>query len=74
MREGLTLADDWLPDRFFDSPLDSGAKQGIKLDRETFREAIATYYEMMGWDEQGAPRPTTLYDHRLDWTLDQLQD
>jgi hypothetical protein len=23
-REGLTPADDWLPDRFFDDPIDSG--------------------------------------------------
>lgn len=69
-REGLTPADDWLPDRFFDEPIDSGAKKGIKLDREDFREAIATYYEMMGWDEHGIPRPATLYDHHLEWTLD----
>ena len=68
-REGLTATDDWLPDRFFDEPIDSGVKQGIKLDREAFRNAIKTYYEMMGWDEQGIPRPATLYDHHLEWTL-----
>jgi len=68
-REGFTPADDWLPDRFFDEPIDSGAKQGIKLDRVAFREAIQIYYEMMGWDEQGIPRPATLYDHHLEWTL-----
>ena len=73
-REGLTPADDWLPDRFFDDPIDSGAKQGIKLDRDAFRSAIDTYYEMMGWDEQGVPRPATLYDHHLEWTSAQLQD
>jgi aldehyde:ferredoxin oxidoreductase len=68
-REGLTAADDWLPDRFFDEPIDSGTKQGLKLDREAFQNAINTYYEMMGWDEQGIPRPATLYDHHLEWTL-----
>ncbi len=68
-REGLTSADDWLPERFFDEPIDSGAKQGVKLDRQAFREAIQTYYEMMGWDEHGVPRPATLYDHHLEWTL-----
>jgi aldehyde:ferredoxin oxidoreductase len=72
-REGLTVADDWLPDRFFDEPIDSGAKQGIKLDRETFQAAIQTYYEMMGWDKKGVPRPATLYDHHLEWALDGLQ-
>jgi aldehyde:ferredoxin oxidoreductase len=68
-REGLTPADDRLPDRFFDEPIDSGAKQGLKLDRQAFQDAIQTYYEMMGWDEQGVPRPATLYDHHLEWTL-----
>jgi aldehyde:ferredoxin oxidoreductase len=69
-REGLTAADDWLPERFFDEPIDSGAKQGVRLDRQAFREAIQTYYEMMGWDEHGVPRPGTLYDQHLEWTLD----
>jgi aldehyde:ferredoxin oxidoreductase len=68
-REGLTPADDWLPDRFFDDPIDSGAKQGVKLDRQAFRDAVQTYYEMMGWDEGGVPRPATLYDHHLEWVL-----
>jgi aldehyde:ferredoxin oxidoreductase len=68
-REGLTPADDWLPDRFFDDPIDSGQKQGVKLNRKSFRDAIQTYYEMMGWDEGGVPRPATLYDHHLEWVL-----
>lgn len=68
-REGLTAVDDWLPDRFFDEPIDSGQKQGAKLDRGSFREAIQLYYEMMGWDEYGVPRPATLYDHHLEWAL-----
>lgn len=68
-REGLTAADDWLPERFFEEPIDSGAKQGVKLDKAAFRAAIQTYYEMMGWDEQGVPRPATLYDHHLEWVL-----
>ncbi len=68
-REGLTPADDRLPDRFFDEPIDTGAKQGIKLDRAAFQAAITTYYEMMGWDERGQPRPATLYDHHLEWVI-----
>jgi aldehyde:ferredoxin oxidoreductase len=68
-REGLTSSDDWLPERFFDEPIDSGAKQGVRLNRRAFHEAIQTYYQMMGWDEHGVPRPATLYDHHLEWTL-----
>jgi aldehyde:ferredoxin oxidoreductase len=69
LREGLTAADDRLPDRFFEEAIKSGPKAGIKLDREAFAASIATYYEMMGWDEAGVPRPATLYDHHLEWTL-----
>ncbi|MCJ7661884.1 MAG: aldehyde ferredoxin oxidoreductase C-terminal domain-containing protein [Anaerolineales bacterium] len=39
-RGGLSPVDDWQPDRFFDDPIDSGAKQGIKLDREEFQDTI----------------------------------
>ena len=69
LREGLTAADDRLPDRFFEEAIDGGPKAGVKLDREDFSTAIATYYEMMGWDEAGVPRPATLFDHHLEWTL-----
>lgn len=68
-REGLSAADDTLPDRFFDEAIDSGVKRGVKLDRKAFRQLIVTYYEMMGWDEHGVPRAGTLYDHHLEWTL-----
>ena len=61
-REGLTPADDWLPDRFFDDPITAGPKKGLKLDRARFREVLDFYYEMMGWDENrraDAPRSST---------------
>ncbi len=69
-REGLAPADDWLPDRFFDEAITAGPKAGVKLDREGFRRVLQTYYEMMGWDENGHPRPATLYDHHLEWVLE----
>lgn len=68
-REGMTPTDDWLPDRFFDEPITVGPKVGLKLDRDTCRQVLQTYYEMMGWDEDGRPRPATLLDHHLEWTL-----
>jgi len=67
-REGLSPDDDWLPDRFFDEPITIGPKAGAQLDRERFRQVLDAYYEMMGWDEHGAPRPATLHDHHLEWT------
>lgn len=69
LREGLTAEDDRLPDRFFDEPIGGGPKTGVRLDRERFAESISSYYEMMGWDRSGVPRPATLYDHHLEWTL-----
>ncbi len=69
-REGMTAADDDLPDRFFEEPINSGAKKGVKIDRTAFHEAIKTYYEMMGWDDEGHPRLATLIDHHLEWTTE----
>ena len=70
LREGLTAADDILPDRFFEEPIESGRRQGDILNRAQFVEAIRTYYSMMGWDHDGRPTKTTLLDHRLEWVLD----
>ncbi|MBZ0300010.1 MAG: hypothetical protein K8J31_09730 [Anaerolineae bacterium] len=68
-REGLTPADDRLPDRFHEEAIGVGPKQGERLDREQFQAMIRFYYEMMGWDEGGVPRPATLFDYGLEWTL-----
>ena len=70
LREGLTAADDRLPDRFFEEPIDAGRFEGARLDRAAFEEAKAEYYAAMGWDEGGVPRPATLADHHLEWVLD----
>ena len=66
-REGLSAADDTLPDRFFEEAIDFGTHKGVKINREKFYEAIALYYDMMGWDETGKPKESTLYDFCLGW-------
>jgi len=66
LREGLTAADDVLPDRFYEEPVAHGRLTGSVLDRGTFGDAIRTYYGMMGWDERGVPRIETLIDHHLE--------
>jgi aldehyde:ferredoxin oxidoreductase len=65
LREGLTAADDRLPERFFNEPITEGPRKGDVLNRGKFQEAIRTYYELMGWDERGRPSDATLLDHRL---------
>ncbi len=69
-REGLTRADDTLPERFFTEPIESGPKQGRMLDKTAFHANIDLYFDMMGWDANGVPRPGTRYDHHLEWTLE----
>jgi aldehyde:ferredoxin oxidoreductase len=67
LREGLTAADDRLPDRFFDEPIDAGPLAGSRLDRAAFDAMIAAYYALMGWDAAGVPTPATRMRHDLGW-------
>jgi aldehyde:ferredoxin oxidoreductase len=69
LREGLSADDDRLPDRFHDEAIASGPREGDRIDRAAFSDAIRTFYGMMGWDEQGRPRRETLYDHGLEWVM-----
>jgi aldehyde:ferredoxin oxidoreductase len=69
LREGLSAADDRLPDRFFDEPIDAGPLAGSRLDRAAFDAMIAEYYALMGWDEAGMPTPATRMRHDLGWTM-----
>lgn len=70
LSEGLTSADDMLPDRFYEVSIDCGMHEGVKLNRDTFRECVDTYYAMMGWDENGLPAEATLYDFGLNWAVE----
>jgi len=69
LREGLTAADDRLPDRFFDEPIDAGPLAGSRLDRAAFGTMIAGYYDLMGWDTNGVPTPATRMRHDLGWAI-----
>ena len=71
LREGLSAADDTLPDRFFDEAIHMPGERwhGATLDREHFGAAIQTYYRMMGWDRAGRPLYETLLDHHLEWVV-----
>ena len=54
VQAGFTAADDRLPDRIFE-PLPEGPSEGHQMNREEFEKARSTYYEMMGWDQEGRP-------------------
>ncbi len=68
IREGLTRADDWLVDRYFDEPTPIGLPiaRGKTIDREKLKQMIDEYYENHGWDENGVPRPETLKELGLE--------
>ena len=70
LREGLSAKDDTLPERFFSETVPTRHSPSASLDRETFRQAVQTYYGMMGWDEAGQPRESTLVDFEVEWLLD----
>jgi len=69
LREGFSAADDTLPDRFFNDSVPTRHSPSASLNRERFHQAIQTYYGMMGWDEAGRPRESTLVDFELEWLL-----
>lgn len=51
LREGLTAADDVLPERFY-TPFASGPMKDYGLDKAEMERARADFYELMGWDRQ----------------------
>ena len=57
LREGLTRADDTLPERFFKEPLAEGPMRGRVVD---LAPLIADYYAVRGWDADGRPTQDTL--------------
>jgi len=72
VREGFTKDDDWIPERFFE-PLEGGPLKGYKLSKDEFKQAIATYYQMMGWDEGGVPTKAKLEELDVGWVADELK-
>jgi aldehyde:ferredoxin oxidoreductase len=59
-----TVHDD-VPPRFYE-PLPSGPYKGKTTDRKTFEEMKKKYYEAIGWDERGIPKPEVLRKLGLD--------
>jgi len=68
LREGFGAKDDTLFARLHQS-LPDGPAKGARIDETEFAKAVGLYYEMMGWDENGRPRPGKLYDLGLSWLV-----
>lgn len=66
VREGFTAEDDRLPVRMSEAH-DRGPIAGRVLADDVLRQAVRTHYRLMGWDEQGAPKPETIRQLELEW-------
>ena len=73
LREGFTSADDWLPPRFFE-PQTSGALSDTSVNPGELRQAIDTFYQMMGWNSDGIPLPGTLHELGIGWAINYLPE
>ena len=72
MREGWTIDDDHLAERSY-GPTIGGALANGGIDREELREAVQTYYGMMGWDpETGKPGLPKLQELDIAWAAEYL--
>ena len=55
VKRGMGRADDYPPDKTFDSPIRSGPLAGKVCDRGEYERMLSMYYRDRGWDEQGNP-------------------
>jgi len=73
VREGLTRADDTLPERLLTEPLKGGASKGHFISRDELNQMLDEYYEARGWDvETGAPSREKLEELGLGYVADHL--
>jgi len=52
-REGIRRADDQMPERIMNDPIQSGPIQGKRITREMYNEMLDEYYGERGWDADG---------------------
>jgi aldehyde:ferredoxin oxidoreductase len=60
IREGLTAADDKLPQRFYQQHVGGPSANNPPYKESELEKAKAYYYSIMGWDKKGVPTPETL--------------
>ncbi len=66
LRAGITAADDTLPRKIFERPLEDGIRDGKVFSREDFAYALQSYYAKRGWDGAGVPTREKLAELGLD--------
>ncbi|MCW3489010.1 aldehyde ferredoxin oxidoreductase family protein [Dethiobacter alkaliphilus] len=66
-RQGLNLADDKLPEKFFTPLTGKPGAEHAALSREEFSQARQLYYKMAGWDEAGGVTEAKRQELGLAW-------
>jgi aldehyde:ferredoxin oxidoreductase len=66
LREGATAADDTLPRRMLDTPLELSSGRTAALTEDRLRAMVGGYYAARGWDAEGRPKLEDLTGLRLD--------
>jgi aldehyde:ferredoxin oxidoreductase len=54
-RLGVTRADDTLPERWFEEPIEVGAYKGERIDRAEFEAMLSRFYRISNLTEEGIP-------------------
>lgn len=71
LREGMDVADEILPKRFFE-PFVSGPLAGKASDPVTWEAAKKSAYRLAGWDERGTPTAECLARLGISWARNHL--
>jgi aldehyde:ferredoxin oxidoreductase len=69
LREGMTAADDYLPELLLTRPHKSGPAAGRVIGTDVFAEKTLEYYRLRGWDENGVPTEDKLAELGVDVRL-----
>jgi aldehyde:ferredoxin oxidoreductase len=73
VREGFTRADDTLPERLMNEPLQYGASRGNVISKDDLALMLDEYYTARGWDrDTGIPTREKLEELGLGYAADQL--
>lgn len=74
LREGMTAADDTIPERFFES-FESGPLKGVAHDHDNFDYSKKLYYQIAGWDKDtGIPTEAKYIDLDMEWLAKEMAE
>ena len=73
LREGFSVDDEKLPERFY-SPPPSGPLKEVAVDRQQLAAAQQHFFQIYGWDKRGVPTDRLLSDLDIPWCINHLQN